>query len=134
MKGDSIINSMPPKTIYYFGNPYIGEDSLAIKVAEAIKSHFPKLEFKHISSTFELIDLDLSNALLLDVADVPKTLLVNTEKIIPPALSSTHDFDLGFFLKLENKNANIIVIPKNYNQEKAIEEVKEILNSLPNQS
>lgn len=120
---------MFPKTIYYFGNPYIAEDNLAIKVAKSIEKYFPKIEFKHISSTFDLIDLDLSDSLLLDVADIPKVALIDSSKALPGGFSSAHDFDIGFVLTITQKPTKIIAIPKNYDRDKAIEEVREIISS-----
>ncbi len=115
--------------VFYFGNPYIKEDSLAIKIAEKIKNDFPELDFKHIQNTFELIDEDLSNSLILDVANsVEKVTLLGTENLNYSSLSTTHDFDLGFFLKLTDRKANIIAIPLNSSIETSIAEVKKAIN------
>ena len=55
--------------IFYFGNPYIEEDSLAIKVVEEIKMDFKDVDFVYIKDTFQLMDIDFSNSLIIDVAD-----------------------------------------------------------------
>jgi hypothetical protein len=120
---------MSQKIIYYFGNPYLEEDNLAVKVVESLKAEFKQIKFIHIESTFQLLDLNLDDSLLFDVADVPKPMLINSKSIIPPKMSTTHDFDLGFFLKLENKSAKIFVIPKNYPLNSAIIETRKFLQS-----
>lgn len=120
--------------VLYFGNPFIKEDSLAVNVAKKLKKEFPKIEFIHIESTFQLMDLNIGSSLLLDVADsIRRVSLINTSRLIDPMVSTTHDFDLGFFLNLTGKSTNIIAIPKGYSETDALNEVREIIKSyLPN--
>ncbi|MBS3088454.1 hypothetical protein J4402_01605 [Candidatus Pacearchaeota archaeon] len=119
------------KKVLYFGNPYIKEDSLAIKVAEKLKKEFLGIEFLYVQDTFQLIDMDLSNSILLDVVQSIKDVsLINQDNIISSRISTTHDFDLGFFLKLTNKKVKIIGIPQFYDEEKAVDKVKAILQNL----
>jgi hypothetical protein len=115
--------------IYYFGNPYLEQDNLAVKVSQAIKNEFPDVQFIHITNTFQLLDLNLDNSLLFDVAEVPKPMFISTDKVIPPSLTTTHDFDLGFFLKLIEKKADLFVIPKNYDFNLALKETRVALSA-----
>ncbi len=122
------------KKVFYFGNPYIEEDNLAIRVAEKLKKEFPEINFLHIQDTFQLIDMDLSGSILLDVVQSIKDVcLISQNDITSSRISTTHDFDLGFFLKLTDKKVKIIGIPQFYDEEKAVNKIKSILNPLPNQ-
>jgi Ni,Fe-hydrogenase maturation factor len=115
--------------IIYFGNPYIKEDSLAIKVVEKLKISLPNFEFLYIKDTFQLLDLEYKDCLLLDVAEnIDQVKIVDVDKIKTRTLSSLHDFDLGFFLNLSAIKVKIIVIPLNYNLDKSVNEVEELLN------
>jgi Ni,Fe-hydrogenase maturation factor len=114
--------------IFYFGNPFIKEDSLAVKVAEKLKPIFKNVEFEYIKDTFQLLDTNFKDSLMIDVFDnIKEVSIISSNNIKSRGLSSTHDFDLGFFLKLTNQKANIIGIPKSYDETKALEEVKKII-------
>ncbi|MBM3234050.1 hypothetical protein FJZ19_03060 [Candidatus Pacearchaeota archaeon] len=116
--------------ILYFGNPHLEEDNLAVKVCRKLEDEFKNHEFCYIKDTFELIDLDLNDAIILDVVLGIDNVRKMSEKEIKQAkIFSLHDFDLGFFLKLKKKNIKIIGIPSNYSEEKAIQEIK---NLIPN--
>ena len=122
---------MKIKRIYYFGNKYVKDDSLAINVAEKLMTEMKKIEFVYVKDTFQLIDLDLKDALILDVADsITKVTLMSSDNVKSRGISTTHDFDLGFFLKLNDKKADIVAIPVNYGKEKAVTEAKSIILSL----
>lgn len=117
--------------ILYFGNPYIKEDSLAIKVAEKLIPLFPNLKFQYIKDTFQLMDLDFTDTLLLDVADnIQKVNIVDAKDIKSRALSSLHDFDLSFFLNMTGQKISIIVIPQDYDENTAFNDVREIITNI----
>lgn len=124
--------------VYYFGNSFLKEDSLAIKVCNKLKKHFQNinsnLEFQQIKDTFQLIDLDFKNSVIIDVAEGLKEISWLSQKnLVQGTISSLHDFDLSFFLKLTKKKVKILGIPKDYNEKKALKEVKDILNTLSSQ-
>lgn len=119
---------MEKKKIFYFGNPYIKEDSLAIKVVDKIKRDFKEIEFVYVKDTFQLMDIDFTNSLLIDVSSSGKKVeLIDSSKVVSTERTTTHDFDIGFYLKLTGKTAKIIVIPKNYDIDKACNEVKTLI-------
>ena len=116
--------------LLYFGNPYIEKDNLAIKTAEKLKKEFPEINFLHVQDTFQLLDLDLSDAILLDVVQsIKEVSVINQNEITSGRISTTHDFDLGFFLKLTNKKIKIIGIPQFYDENLAFDKVKSILEN-----
>jgi len=116
--------------ILYFGNPFLAQDSLAIKVAERLKEKYPLIEFAYVQNTFELIDLDLSDCVLLDVVmGIDEVALLSSKNISSSTVSTTHDFDLGFFLKLTGKEAVIIGLPMDLDVGAAFESTIKIIDS-----
>lgn len=116
------------KKLFYFGNPYIEEDNLAIKIIKRLKKEFNNIEFKHIENTFQLVDLDFENSLLLDVVQGLKEIkILDVKDIKNSSLQTAHDFDLGFFLNLTEKKVKIIGIPQFYEENLAFNKVKSIL-------
>jgi Ni,Fe-hydrogenase maturation factor len=116
--------------VFYFGNPHIDEDSLAIRVAEKLKKTLPDIEFINIKDTFELMDIDLTSSIILDVVHSLKEVsLLRSDDIKSSGASTTHDFDLGFFLKLTNQKAKIIGLPQQYDENRAAEKVRELITT-----
>lgn len=127
--------------VYYFGNPYIKEDNLAVKLCEKLKQELQDknkgIEFEHIDNTFQLLDKNIENAVLIDVVqNLKKLRIIKIEDLKQDAVHTLHDFDLGFFLKLitknknKNKNVKIIGIPQQGDVDVIKKEVKEILHPL----
>jgi Ni,Fe-hydrogenase maturation factor len=117
--------------IFYFGNPYIEEDNFAIKVAEKLKKKMSGVEFVYIESIFQLIDKSFESEIILDVVEgIENVQILDIEKFVENKLSTTHDFDLGFLLKLKKQKVKIIGLPKKYSEDKAVREAKEIIERL----
>lgn len=116
--------------VLYFGNRYVNEDNLAIKVAEKLRDEFLNVNFRHVENTFQLIDMNFNDKIILDVVKgFYEAKIINSEDIKSGSLTTTHDFDLGFFLRLSGKNARIIGIPMGYDFEKAVSEVRLFLKN-----
>jgi len=116
--------------ILYFGNPYLKEDNLAIKICEKLKNELKNIEFRQIKDTFQLVDEKLDDSIIIDtIKGLNKVKEIKPEQIEQGNIASLHDFDLGFFLKLKKTRARIIGIPQNYNEENALKEVKSILRT-----
>ncbi len=120
--------------IYYFGNQYIQEDNLAIKLCKQLKQEITNknIEFIHINNTFQLVDKNMENAIIIDVVEnLKKPKIMNIQDLKQDNIHTLHDFDLGFFLKLTVKNRNkstkIIGIPQEGKIEEIKKEVKELL-------
>ena len=118
--------------ILVFGNPLIKQDSIALIVAKELEGKIKGVTFKEISSISELEQIGDELGCLDVIQEGKKVAIFGIENIKSGNVFSSHDFDLGFELKLlkklgKIKSAKIIGIPMNYNKEKAVKEVREIL-------
>lgn len=120
------------KKILVFGNPYLKEDNLAVRVSKRLD--IKGLEVEHCSTPDDLLNHDLNKAIILDVAKgIRKVEVFNDlDSLEFSVLFSLHDFDLSYFLKLLKETgrvekANIIGIPIGYDENKALDEVKDLI-------
>jgi len=120
--------------IYCFGNEFLEYDSLAKEMADEIK--IPDIEFKKCCSP-EDIFLEEDKIIILDVVEGIKDVILidNIDQLKDNQISTLHDFDLSFFLKLkkelgELKEVKIIGIPMEGDKEKIKEEIKKKINNL----
>lgn len=120
------------KKILVFGSPYLDQDNLAVKIGSKLKQEGFKL--KHCSNPDDLLNYELENVLILDVAKgIDKVDMFNDiDSLEFSVIFSLHDFDLGYFLKIlkeagKLETVNIIGIPQGYDEEKAVNEVKALI-------
>jgi len=118
--------------ILVFGNPYLKEDNMAIRVAR-------KLDIKNFfmvkcSNPDDLLNHDLVTSVILDVAKGIEqvTLFDDVDSLEFSVIFSLHDFDLSYFLKLlketgKLEKVNIIGIPQVYDEESAVAEVTKLV-------
>ena len=118
------------KNLYVFGNPFLEEDSLALKIAEKLKNEIP-FNIIYLDGTEEINDV---NPIILDVAKNIKDIqiITNLNQLYAGKFYTMHDADLALFLKLKKKiglinEIKIIAIPFDMNEKKACEGVKKIL-------
>ncbi len=119
-----------------FGNEYLKEDNMAIKIAEELKLN--NIDIKRCYSVDSIFNYyDYEKIFVLDVVkNIDKaTLIEDIDKIKEHALFSLHDFDLGFFLKLMKelgtlKEIKIIGIPQKGDKEEIKESVLKILDNI----
>ena len=115
--------------IFYFGNPHLDEDNSAIKICERLRAELKNDEFKQIDNTFQLFDENLEGAVLIDVVQgLDKVREIKPEQLEQGRITSLHDFDLAFFLKLKKQKARIIGIPQDYSRN--IKETGKIIKKL----
>ncbi len=121
------------KKIFVFGNPYLKEDSLAVKVAKQLSSK--ELEVILCSNPDDLLNHELDNSIILDVAKgIEKVeLFDDIDSLEFSVIFSAHDFDLGFFLKLMKETGklekiNIIGVPQGYDENRAANEMHKLIN------
>ena len=122
------------KKVFVFGNPLVENDSLALKVAERLKGKVKNIEFEAVES---LDDVENKKDLyIMDVAfGIEKVQVIeDLEKLETKQPVSGHDFDLAIELKLLKKigrigKVKIVAIPAEYDLNKAVEEVKEMLET-----
>ncbi len=120
--------------ILVFGNPYLKEDNLAVKIGK--KLNIKGFEIIHCSKPDELLNHDLNNAFILDVAKgIDKVdFFDDVDSLEFSVIFSLHDFDLGYFLKLLKETGklekiNLIGVPAGYDEEKAVKEVKSLIKN-----
>lgn len=125
------------KKIYILGNPLTEKDSLPLKLLPQLRNLFPEINFQHLDPTENFPEEE--NLVLIDsVVGIDKVRVLSLGDLDKVELSpqcSVHDFDLGFQLKLMKKlgklkDVNIVGVPFDYGEEKAVEEIKEILMKL----
>ncbi len=116
--------------ILYFGNKFLEQDNLAVKICERLKQEMQNIEFKEIKNTFQLIDEDLEDFILIDVVqDLKDVKWINVDDLKVDKISTIHDFDLGFFLKLKNKDVKILGIPQDGCFDRILNGVRKIILS-----
>lgn len=119
------------KTVLCFGNEYIDSDSLPKQLADELK--IEGVEFIKCDNLNDLLERE-GEIYILDVAKGINEIKVfdDINKLNTKSITSLHDFDLGYFLKLMKaigkiEKIDIIAIPIGYDKEKAKEELKKIL-------
>lgn len=122
--------------ILAFGNETVEQDSLPIILLPKLKELFPNIEFNHLDGIEEIEKITKTPIIIDTVKGIKQVQLIQLEDIKTQKVYSMHDFDLGYNLLLLKKlnlidNATIIGIPMNYDEEKALEEIKIILSNLP---
>lgn len=93
-----------------FGNPYLNEDNLALKIADSIlEDRIPELEVIKCLSPEEVLNYTDKDFFILDVVkDIDRVMVIdNIDQLKGGGLISLHDFDLGFFLKLMKETGKI---------------------------
>jgi Ni,Fe-hydrogenase maturation factor len=118
--------------ILVFGNPYLEEDNLAVRVGKQL--NIKGFEVVLCSKPDELLNHNLNNAVILDVAKgIEKVdFFDDIDSLEFSVIFSLHDFDLIYFLKLlketgKLEKANIIGIPLTYDEELAVAEVTRLV-------
>lgn len=120
------------KTIYVFGNPWVREDSLPLKLIDKLKNKFPSLQFKEFD-TVEDLEIDKELNIIDTVKGIKKVELIeDIDKIITGKIYSLHDFDLGYNLKLLKKmkiidKVRVFGIPIKMNEKKAFLELCKLI-------
>ena len=119
------------KTVYVFGNPYLEDDNLALKVAKKLGDI---ANFISCSSPDDLLKVKEEELVLLDVVrNIHEPIIIERiEQIKTRKITSLHDFDVGFFLTLMHntgwaKKIKIIGLPQQGNPDEISEKVKEWL-------
>ena len=120
------------KKVLVFGNPLIEEDNMAVKLALELK--LPSVEFVLCDSFSQLLDYNEEELVILDVVENLKktTLIEDLDKLNLTKSLTTHDFDLGFNLKLMKalgriKEFKIIGIPQKGDKEEIKKGIEKLL-------
>ncbi len=118
-----------------FGNPALPEDNLALKVGKLLegKGH----GVLALEDPLGLVDVDLAEYVILDVAlgtDEPR-LLEDVDRLVLGRLSSLHDLDMAYMLKLLKElgtlgTLRIIALPQHGEAETLLPKVERLLRKL----
>jgi allophanate hydrolase subunit 1 len=120
-----------------FGNIDVKQDSLALKLLPKLQQELPEIEFKEFDPTENLAgEIEEGKLNIIDVVQGIDKMIVITDlaQIKQDRVNSLHDFDLGFNLKIlekidKLKEVEIIGLPQDMKEEKALEEIKKILSN-----
>ena len=121
--------------ILCFGNEHIKEDALAINIANTQK--FKGFELIKCHTPDVITEIKQDPLIILDVVKGIKkiTIIKDMEQLKEHKISTLHDFDLGFYLKLAKKmkyinKVLIIGLPQEMKLETATIKIKEILKNI----
>lgn len=111
------------KYLLCFGNPYLEEDNLALKLADSflkeklqgekklktVEAVFKDVEIVKCISPDEILNYIGKDFFILDVVKGIKevVLIEDIDRLNTGKLVSLHDFDLGFFLKLMKETGRL---------------------------
>lgn len=124
--------------VLVFGNPFVKEDFLALKIIPLLKKEFPKIDFKEFDSAEDL-QKEGRNLIILDAVENLREVklfefnsLEDFDKIQANKVYSMHDFDLGYNLKLLKKinlldKVRVIGVPFEIEEKEAFNQIQLIL-------
>ncbi len=122
--------------ILVFGNPFLEEDSLPLRILPRLRKEFPKIEFIEIDPS-EGLEKFGKNLIILDsVLGIEKVEVINSiEQLETTKVCSMHDFDLGYNLKILKKlgmleSVKIIGVPGELDEQKCFEGVCGVLKDI----
>ena len=116
--------------IICLGNEFIEEDSLAKSIGEKLKDDFEIINIKDSFQLMSILNND-SDFILLDVVQgLDKVCLLKIEDLKENTITSAHDFDATYVLKLLNKKVKIIGIPMTGDLEETKKEVIQLIKSI----
>lgn len=123
------------KRVSVFGNSLVDKDSISIRILPKLRERFPDLDFL-IEDPTETLKPPDDEWWIIDAAEgINEVMLIeDISKINPTKSLSVHDYDLSFDLFLLSKlgklpEVNIIAVPYQMNEAKAVKEVSKILKS-----
>ncbi len=120
--------------VFCFGNEFLENDSLAKEIADELV--IDDVEFIKCDSPDEIF-LEEGRIVILDVVEgIDDVMLIeDINKLSDDGISSLHDFDLRYFLKLKDKigqidNIKIIGIPMKGDKEELKKKIEEKIEKM----
>jgi Ni,Fe-hydrogenase maturation factor len=121
------------KNILIFGNSLVAEDSLAINLMPKLQNQFPELNFISLDPTENIQEYG-KDLKIIDVVQGIKEPIIITDinKLKTGKITSMHDFDLAYNLKLlmqtgKINSVKILGLPLEMNEDKAFNYCQSIL-------
>jgi len=94
--------------VLVFGNPFLENDSLPLKLLPKLRKTFPSIEFKEIDPTEDLDKQGRDLVILDTVEGIDNVIELNSiEQLYANKVYTMHDFDLAYNLKLLKKIGKI---------------------------
>ena len=123
--------------IYVFGNPFVEEDSLPLKILPQLKKIFPQIEFEVVDPNENFPAKAEKNITVLDTVKglkKPRILDLADLKNIAKTPISPHDYDLLLHFLLLQKmrkisDVKIIGVPTHHGRDKLVP-IKKIISTL----
>lgn len=115
--------------IVCLGNEFVAEDCFAKEVGALLSKDF---DVVNIKDSFELMGIvsEGSDFVLLDVAQgLDEVKVLRTGDLRADSITSAHDFDVAYVLKLLEKDVRIIGIPMSGDLEKTRDEVAVLIKA-----
>ena len=119
--------------VLVFGNPFLENDSLPLKLLPKLRDKFLGIEFKEIDPTEDLDKQGRDLVILDTVEGIDEVIELNSiEQLHANKVYSMHDFDLAYNLKLLKKigkidSVRIIGVPMTISEEDAMNQIQSIL-------
>jgi Ni,Fe-hydrogenase maturation factor len=116
--------------VLVFGNPFLENDSLPLKILPKLAEKFPGIEFKEIDPTEDLENQGRNLTILDTVEGIEKVMEINSiEQLHTNKVYTMHDFDLAYNLKLLKKigkidSVRIIGVPMLISEEDAMDQIQ----------
>lgn len=121
------------KKILVFGNPLVVQDSLAINLMPKLQKQFPEFDFFHLDPTENLEEYGTELRIIDVVYGIKKPVIItDPDKLKTEKITSMHDFDLAYNLKLlikagKIKSVRILGLPLEMNENEAFDYSQSIL-------
>lgn len=121
------------KKILIFGNTLVIQDSLAINLMPKLQKQFPEFDFFHLDPTENLEEYGTDLRIIDAVQGIKNPIIItNPDKLKTEKITSMHDFDLAYNLKLlmqtgKIKSVRILGLPLEMNENKAFDYSQSIL-------
>ncbi len=114
-----------------FGSTLIRKDRLAHDVADALSGALSGFEFVKCNSYDDLVAHEGGEFIIIDVAEgIGKPKWLARSELKDYKRYSSHDLDLGFYLKLLKPKARIFALPCKMERRQAVSAVKKALMEL----
>ena len=119
--------------VLVFGNPFLENDSLPLRLLSKLRERFSDIEFKEVDPT-EGLESEGRDLVIIDsVEGIDEVVEIDSiERLHTNRVCSMHDFDLAYNLKLLKKvgkidSVRIIGVPMGIGEDEALNQIQSIL-------
>ena len=121
--------------VLVFGNPFLENDSLPLKLLFKLREKFPSVEFKEVDPTEGLENEGRDLVIIDSVEGIDEVVEIDSiERLHTNRICSMHDFDLAYNLKLLKKvgkidSVRIIGVPMGIGEDEALEGIGRMIGT-----